>query len=100
MEDRNPFRGLATIELFDGVRIGSGRGVGTHNYRTPREHGIGMAPWTETYGFSVMKHRGVDPDEVQQGGVPILQQGQAHLNRRNSGRLYSNEKREYCVATI
>ena len=40
MEDRNPFRGLATIELFDGVRIGSGRGVGTHNYRTPREHGI------------------------------------------------------------
>ena len=32
-----------------------------------------------------MKHGGVDPDEVQHGGVPILQYDQAGHDPRNLG---------------
>ena len=100
MKDRHPFSGLATIELLDGVRVGSGRGVETHNCRIPREHGITVSSWTGTYRFSVMKYCGVEPDEIKHGSVPILQQDQSRRDRRNSGRPYSNEEREYCVATV
>ena len=78
----------------------SGKGVETYNCRTPREHGIAMASWKGTYRFSVMKHCGVDPNEVQHGGVPILQHSQARQDRRKFGRSYSNEEREYCAATV
>jgi len=45
----------------------------THNYGTSHEYGIAMPSWAGTYWFYVMKHGGVGPGEVQQGGVPILQ---------------------------
>jgi len=99
MKDRHPFSGLAAIELLNGVRIGSGRGAETHNCRTSRERGMVMASWIGSYGFPIMKHCGVEPDEVKQGSIPILRHNQARRNRRNSGRTYSNEEREYCVAT-
>jgi len=75
MKGRHPFSGLATIELLDGVRIGSRRGVETHNYRISREHGIAVSLWTGTYRFLVMKYCGVEPDEIKHRGVPILQRG-------------------------
>jgi len=59
-----------------------------------------MASQAEAYRFFVMKHGGVDPDEVQYGGVPILRHGQARRDARNFGMSYSNEEREYCVATV
>jgi len=77
-----------------------GKGMGTHNCRTPREHGIVTASCTVTYRFSVMKHCGVDPDEVQHRGVPILRHSQVRRNRRYFWRSYSNEEREYCETTI
>ena len=52
-----------------------------------------MASWAGTYGFCVMKHGDVDPDDVYHGGVPILRHGQDH---RDSifWMTYSNEERE------
>ena len=76
------------------------KGVGTHNCRTPREHGIAMTSGTGTYGFSVMKHCGVYPDEVKYRGVPILRHSQVRRNRWNFLRSYSNEEREYCETAM
>jgi hypothetical protein len=55
---------------------------------------------TGAYRFSVMKHGGVDPDEVEHGYVPILQHSQVRRNTRGFGRPYTNEEREYCVTNI
>jgi len=82
------------------VGVKSGKRVGTHNCRTPREYGVAMASWTGTYRFVVMKHCCADPDEVQHGDVPILQHCQVRCNMRDFGRSYSNEEREYCETTI
>ena len=82
------------------MRIRGGKGVGTHNCRTSREHGIAMVSWTGTYRFSVMKHCGAEPDEVQHRGVPILRHSQVRRNRSDLGWPYSNEEREYYVATV
>ena len=46
-----------------------------------------------------MIYSGVEPGEVQHGGVSILQHSQARRDARNVGRPYGNEEREYCVAT-
>ena len=59
-----------------------------------------MKSWTGTYGFCVMKHGGVDPDEVEQGGVPILRYGQARHDTGNFWMSYGNEEREYYVAAV
>lgn len=76
MEERDPFGFLATAWLLNKIRIGAdctiGRGVETHNYRTTRERGVPVGSWSRTYRLFVMKHGGVDPDEVDHGGVPIL----------------------------
>lgn len=47
-----------------------------------------------------MNRDDVDPDEIHQGGIPILQHSQARPNTRDFEGSYSNEEREYCVATI
>ena len=80
--------------------IQSRKGMETHNCRTSREDGIRMGSWTATYGFFVMKQGGVDPDEVQHGGVPILWHNQARRNTKNFRKSYSNEEGEHCVATL
>jgi hypothetical protein len=94
----DPYSVLAAVESLNGVRISSrntrGKGVETHNCRTSREYGIAMASYTGTYRLVVMKHGVVDPDEVQHGGVPILQHSQARCGTRNLGRSYTNEERE------
>ena len=73
----------------------------THNCRKSRKHGIIVASsWTVTHGFCVMNRDDVDPDEIHQGGIPILQHSQARPNTRDFEGSYSNEEREYCVATI
>ena len=58
------------------------KGAETHNYGSLRERGIAMPSWAGTYRFYVMKHSGVDPDDVQHGGVPILQHSQARRDLR------------------
>jgi hypothetical protein len=102
MKGRHPFSDLAAVGLLNGARISSrntrGKGVETHNCRTSREHGIAMASYTGTYGFFVMKHGGVDPDDVQHGGVPILQHSQTCRDTRNFGRSYTKEECEHYVA--
>ena len=80
--------------------IQRGKGVGTYNCRTPREHSVAIILWTGTYGFTVMKHCGVDPDEVQYRGVPILRHSQVRRNRWDFERSYSNEEREHCETTV
>ena len=80
--------------------IQSRKGVETYNCRTSCEHGIAMASWTGAYRFYVMKHGGVDPDEVEQGGVPILQHGQAPRDTVIFEVPYSNEEREYYAAIV
>jgi len=82
------------------VGIQSRKGVEMYNCRTSCEHGVTMASWTRAYRFYVMKHGGVDPDEVQQGGVPILQHGQADRDTGNFEMSYNNEEREYYAATV
>jgi len=52
---------------------------GTHNYR-PRENGVAVASWTETYRLCVIIHSGVGPDEVHHGGIPILRDRQVYHN--------------------
>jgi len=47
----------------------------THNYGMSHEHGIATPSWAGTYGFCVMKHGVVDPDDVYQGGIPVLLHG-------------------------
>lgn len=77
----------------------SGKEMKTHNYRTPHERRIVMTLWTGTHGLCIMKHGDVDPDEVQHGGIPVLQHGQARHGLRDFGTSYSNEQYEYCIKT-
>jgi len=62
-------------------------------------HGIAVVLWVGTYGFHIMKHGDVGPDEVQHGGVPILQHSQARHSLRHFEMSYSNKQREYCRAS-
>jgi len=45
------------------------------------------------------EHDNVDPDDVQHGGVPILQHCQGCYNEA-LGMSYGNEQREYCQISV
>ena len=59
-----------------------------------------MGSWAVTYGFCVMNHDNIYPDDIRHGGVSILQHSQARRDTKDFGRSYSNEEGEYCAATI
>ena len=61
-----------------------------------REHGVGVFTWTETYRFCVIMRGGGGPDEVQHGGIPILQDCHANHNLRHFGTSYGDEQYKYC----
>jgi len=44
----------------------------TYSYRS-REHGVAVILWTETYRLRVIMRDDAGPDNVRQGGIPILQ---------------------------
>jgi hypothetical protein len=69
----------------------SARIVETHNYGRSGEHCIWARPWTGTHRLCVIKCDDVAPDEVQQGGIPILQRCQPRNNTRPLQMAYSKE---------
>jgi len=63
------------------------------------EHGVGVFTWTKTYRFCVVMHDDGGPDEVQRGGIPILQDCQANHGLRQFGMPYGDEQYKYCWIT-
>ena len=60
------------------------KGVETYDYGRSREHVVAVTSWTGTYRLSVTEHGDIGPDEVQKGGVPVLQHRQARCNLKYS----------------